>query len=110
MAVQPCKEYEPVSVDQIVFQFVRSVLRPGGRVNEVNCGTDSPDNKFADPVVGDCARPWARFCNAVGSELMNWVISVPILDAPDVPACAAAADCCAAPAGLVVCGGSMNAV
>src|ERR1700727_2419920 len=97
-------------VEKMVFQFVRSVESPGGNVNENNCGKDSPDNKFPDAVVGDCRRPFARFCNAVGRELMNWVISVPMLDAPEVPACAAAADCCAVPAVLVVCGGSANGV
>src|ERR1700730_291458 len=110
MAVQPCREYGPVRVEKMVFQFVRSVESPGGKVAVVSCGSESPDNKFDDPVVGDCRRPLARFCKAVGSELMNWVISVPMFDAPEVPACAAAADCCAVPAGLVVWGGSMNAV
>src|ERR1700742_3957631 len=96
-------------VEKIVFQLVRSVSSPGGNVAENNCGSDSPDNKFPD-VVGESSRPFARFCKAVGRELMNWVISVPMFDAPEVPACAAAADCCAAPAGLVVGGGSVNGV
>src|ERR1700735_1736865 len=107
MAVQPCREYEPVSADQMVFQFVRSVSSAGGSVKDVSCGSARPDNKFADPVVGDCRRPLARFCNAVGRELMNWAISVPMFE---VPAWAAAADCCSVPAGLVVCGGSANGV
>src|ERR1700733_10453607 len=97
-------------VEKMVFQFVRSVVSPGGRVAVVICGSASPDNKFPDAVVGDCRRPFARFCNAVGRELMNWVISLPMLDAPEVPACAAAADCCAVPAVLVVGGGSVNGV
>ena len=71
MAVQPCSEYGPVSADQMVFQFVRSVCSPGGSDRDVSCGSESPDNKFADPVVGDCNRPLARFCKAVGRELMN---------------------------------------
>src|SRR5258708_35247484 len=96
-------------VEKMVLKFVRSVESPGGNVAENNCGKDSPDNKFPD-VVGDCTRPLARFCKAVGRELMNWVISVPMFDAPEAPACAAAADCCAVPAGLVVWGGSVNAV
>src|ERR1700743_3757998 len=95
-------------VEKMVFQFVRSVVSQGGKVAVVSCGSERPDNKFPDAVVGVSSRPFARFCKAVGSELMNWVISVPMLDAPEVPACAAAADCCAVPAGLVVCGGSAN--
>src|SRR5882757_8164114 len=87
-------------VEKMVFQFVRSASSPGGSDKDVNCGSESPDNKFPDAVVGDCTRPLARFCKAVGRELMNWVISVPMFDAPEVPACAAPADCCAAPAGL----------
>src|ERR1700753_172676 len=92
-------------VEKMVFQFVRSVVSQGGKVAVVRCGSERPDNKFPDAVVGDSSRPFARFCKAVGSELMNWVISVPMLDAPEVPACAAAADCCAVPAGLGVCRG-----
>src|ERR1700722_15201946 len=97
-------------VAKMVFHFVRSASSPGGKVADVICGSESPDNKFPDAVVGDCTRPLARFCKAVGRELMNWVNSVPMLDAPELPACAAAADCCAVPAGLVVWGGSVNAV
>src|SRR6202000_2564883 len=95
-------------VEKMVFQFVRSVVSQGGKVAVVSCGRERPDKKFPDAGVGASSSPFARFCKAVGSELMNWVISVPMLDAPEVPACAAAADCCAVPAGLVVCGGSAN--
>src|ERR1700733_8071302 len=110
MEVKLMCEYGPdAMVEKMVFQFVRSVESPGGNVAENNCGSESPDNKFPD-VVGDCRRPLARFCKAVGRELMNWVISLPMLDAPEVPACAAAADCCAVPAVLVVGGGSVNGV
>src|ERR1700761_5452468 len=97
-------------VEKMVFQFVRSVESPGGNVAENTCGNDSPDNKFPDAVVGESSRPLARFCKAVGRELMNWVISVPMLDALEVPAGAPAADCCAVPAVLVVGGGSVNGV
>ena len=97
-------------VEKMVFQFVRSVSSAGGNVAVVSCGSESPDNKFPDAVVGDCSRPFARFCNAVGSELMNCVSSVPMLDAPEVLAWVAAADCAAVPAVLVVGGGSVNGV
>src|ERR1700727_3166691 len=96
-------------VEKMVFQFVRSVVSPGGKVAVVSCGSASPDNKFVD-VVGDSARPVARFCSAVGSELMNWVSSVPMFDAPEVLAWVAAADCAVVPAVLVVGGGSVNGV
>ena len=90
-------------VEKMVFQFVRSVPSPGGNDAESNCGKDSPDNRFPDAVVGDCSRPFARFCSAVGSELMNWVSSVPMFDAPEVlVACVTAAACSGSAAALVV--------
>src|ERR1700684_380971 len=97
-------------VEKMVFQFVRSVVSTGGRDTEANCGNESPDNRFPDAVVGDSVRPVARFCSAVGSELMNWVSSVPMFDAPEVLAWVAAADCAVVPAVLVVGGGSVNGV
>ena len=103
MAVQPCREYDPVRVEKMVFQFVRSVSSPGGSDAESNCGKDSPDNKFVDPVVGEPSRPVARFCSAVGSEPMNWVSSVPRFDALEVwVAWLTAAACSGSADGLVV--------
>src|ERR1700733_225474 len=98
-------------VEKMVFQFVRSVSSPGGNDSDVSCGKDSPDNRFPDAVVGDCSRPFARFCSAVGSESMNWVSSVPRFDAVEVlVAWVAAAACSGWLDGLVVCGGSVKVV
>ena len=95
----------------MVFQLFRSVWSPAGRDTEANCGNESPDNRFPDAVVGDSVRPVARFCSAVGSELMNWASCVPMFDALEVlVAWVAAADCTAVPAVLVVGGGSVNGV
>jgi hypothetical protein len=111
MADHPCREYDPVRVDHMVFQFVRSVSSAGGSDAEAKFGNESPDSKFVDPVVGDSTRPVARFCSAVGSELINWDSCVPIFDAPEVlVAWVAAADCTAVPAVFVVGGGSLNGV
>src|SRR5271170_1520764 len=111
MEVNPWMDCDPVRVEKMVLKFVRSVSSPGGRDAEVNCGNESPDSKFVDPVVGDSVRPVARFCSAVGSELMNWASWEPMFDALEVLVVwATAADCAAVPAVLVVCGGSVNGV
>src|ERR1700731_1333781 len=95
-------------VEKMVFQFVRSASSPGGNDSDVNCGKDSPDNRFPDADVGDCSRPFARFCSAVGSEFMNWVSSVPRLDAPELVAWLSHAACVGPDPGLVVCGGPVK--
>jgi len=111
MAVHPCREYDPVRVEKMVFQFVRSVSSPEGNDSGVNCGKESPDNKFVDPVAGESSRPVARFCSAVGSESMNWVSSVPRFDALEVlVAWLTAAACSGSADGLVVWGGSVKGV
>src|SRR5271165_5327884 len=98
-------------VEKMVFQFVRSVSSAAGNVSDVNCGNERPDNKFVDPMVGESRRPFARFCSAAGSESMNWVSSVLMFDAPEVPvAWLTAAACSGSAAALVVCGGSVNGV
>ncbi len=85
MDSSPWMEYGPeVMVEKMVFQFVRSAWSPGGNVAEPNCGNESPDKRFPDAVVGDSVRPVARFCSAVGSELISWVNCVPMFDALEV--------------------------
>jgi hypothetical protein len=109
MEVQPWKEYDPVRVDQIVFQFARSVASAGGNASEPTCGTASPGNNDVAPVVGDDATVVARPCSAFGTEAISWDSCVPMFEAAEVPvACEAAAACTPVPE--VVCGGSVNGV
>lgn len=108
IVLQLCGENGPVRVDQIVFQLARSVESPGGNCRLNSVGNESPDNKFVDPVVGDSVMPVAKVCSAVGIEVISWDNCVALELAELLVAWVTAAACPAAPAGLVVCGGSVK--
>src|SRR5262249_17273963 len=72
MEASPCREYGPEAiVDMIVFQFVRSVMSPGGTVTAASCGNARPDkNDPVEPCAPNPVTVVARFCSQVGTELI----------------------------------------
>src|SRR5271168_4537187 len=105
MPLTPKKgDHIEVRVELIEFQFVRSAVIDAGNGGKLRLGSK------LDIVVGDETVD-ARFCSAVGTELISWDSCVAMFElAAVLVTWLVAADCAAVAEALVVCGGSVNTV